>query len=221
MKTKLKISLIINIIIVALTIFSAVIMFTGIKFMEGGYKLESTKMGMLRFFTVQSNLFMGIVAAIFAVKEIKMLRGKNDEITSKMYALKLMSTSAVGLTFLTVFAYLGPITPGGVGQLLKNSNLFFHLIIPVLSMIGFAVFERTNKLKFKYTLLGIIPTLLYEIYYATNVLIHMENGKVSSMYDWYWFAQGGVLQMAIVIPLMLFVTYIICLILWRINRKNK
>ena len=87
-------------------------------------------------------------------------------------------------------------------------------------MINFAIFERTNKLKFRYSLFGLIPTLVYGIFYATNVLIHMENGKVDSIYDWYWFVQGGVWQMAFVIPLMLVVTYIISLILWRINKKK-
>ena len=217
---KTKISLAINIIIVVLTIFAAVIMFTGIKFMEGGYHVESTKLGLLRLFTVQSNLFMGIVAAIFAFKEIRILKGKEKEISTKMYVIKLMSTTAVGLTFLTVFGYLGIIVPGGVIELLKNSNLFFHLLIPVLSMINFAIFERTNKLKFRYTLFGLIPTIVYGIFYATNVLIHMENGKVSPTYDWYWFVQGGIWQMAIVVPLMLAVTYVISLILWRINRKK-
>lgn len=220
MNNKIKISLAINIIIVILTIFASVIMFTGFKFMPGGYKLESTKLGMLRLFTVQSNMFMGIVSAIFAFKEIQILLGKKEEISTKMYVLKLMSTTAVGLTFATVFGYLGIIVPGGIVELLKNSNLFFHLIIPLLAMIVFITLERTDKVKFKYTLFGLIPTLLYGIFYATNVLIHIENGKVDPLYDWYWFVQGGVWQMAIVIPLMLVVTYVITLILWRINRKK-
>lgn len=59
----IKLSLIVNILIFLFTIFASVVMFTGFKFMTG-YEtiLESTKIGMLRFFTVQSNLFMGIVA---------------------------------------------------------------------------------------------------------------------------------------------------------------
>ena len=217
---KTKISLVINIIIVILTIFAAIIMFAGIKFMEGGYHVEeSTKLGLLKLFTVQSNLFMGIVSAIFAFKEIQVLKGKKEEISTKMYVIKLMSTTAVSLTFLTVFGYLGIIVPGGVIELLKNSNLFFHLLIPVLSIITFAIFERTNKLKFKNTLFGLIPTLVYGVFYATNVLIHMENGKIDPIYDWYWFVQGRAWQMAFVIPLMLIVTYAIAVILWRINRE--
>ena len=73
-KKNIKISLIINIIVVLLTIIASIIMFTGFKFMYG-YEplLETTKIGMLKFFTVQSNLLMGIVSLLFAIKEVKLL----------------------------------------------------------------------------------------------------------------------------------------------------
>ena len=111
--------------------------------------LQSTKIGMLRFFTVQSNLFAGIVSLIFAIKEIQILKGTISEISKRMYVLKLMSSTAVGLTFFVVFAYLGPLTPYGVPALLMNANLFFHLIIPLVSIINFVCFERTDKLRFR------------------------------------------------------------------------
>ena len=219
---KIKIASLINIVIFIMTLFASVIMFTGFKFMIGPEPvLESTKLGMLRFFTVQSNLFMGIIAAIFAIKEMQLIKGKIEDIPLKYYILKLMSSTAVGLTFLVVFAYLGPISKDGIGSLLMNSNLFFHLLIPVVSILTFIIFERTDKIKFKYTFLGIIPTFLYEIYYLTNIFIHMENGKISPIYDWYWFAQNGVWTAAIVAPMMLVITYIISILIWRFNRIKK
>ena len=220
-RTKVKISLVLNILIVIFTIFATTAMFTGFKFMHGhDVVLQSTKLGMLRFFTVQSNILMGIIALFFAGLEIKILKGKIEEISTKAYVLKLMATTAVGLTFLVVFAYLGPITEYGIIAMIMNSNLFFHLITPLLSMICFAAFERTNKVKFKYTFLGIIPTFLYAIYYMINIFVHMENGKVSPVYDWYWFVQNGVWTAIIVVPLMLLITYLITLILWKINKKK-
>lgn len=218
---KIKFSIVLNIIIVILTILSSVIMFTGYKFMDDGYILESTKVGMFRFFTVDSNIFMGIVALIFAIKEIEILKDKNRDISIKMYIIKFMATVGVALTFITVFGYLGPIAEGGVTVLLKNSNLFFHLIIPVLSILNFVLFEKTDKLEFKITLYGLTTAVLYGIYYLINVLVHMENGKVSPEYDWYWFVQGGLWQIIIVVPLIFGITYIISLLLWKLNRKVK
>ena len=170
----IKISLIINIIITILTIAASIIMFTGFKFMYGyDPVLESTKIGMLRFFTVESNMFMGIVALIYAINEIKILKGKKEEISLKNSVLKLMGTVAVSLTFLVVFTYLGPISKNGIPSLLMNSNLFFHLIIPVLSILVFVIFERTDKIKFRYTIFGVLPSFLYGIYYLTNILVHI------------------------------------------------
>lgn len=219
-KNKLIISIFINILIVLLTIFASFMMFTGFKIMEAEYLLESTSLSMFRFFTVDSNILMAIVSFIFAVEEIKVLKNVKSEISTKMYILKLAATTAVSVTFITVVAYLGQIVEGGIIVLLMNSNLFFHLIIPVLSIITFIFFERTNKLKLRTAFFGVLPTLIYAIYYLINVLVHMENGKVSPLYDWYFFVQGGMHQIFIVFPLMLFASYIISLSLWRANKKK-
>ena len=219
---KIKISLGINIIIIILVIVASVMMFTGFRFMQGAeIVLESTKLGMLRFFTVESNLFMGVAACIFGIKEIKLIKGKIQEISKRSYILKLMATTGVGLTCFVVFAYLGPISTLGVSSLLKNSSLFFHLIIPVLSLLNFIIFEKTDKLKYKDKFYGLIPTLIYGCYYLINVLIHMENGQVSVDYDWYWFVQNGVWTAIIVVPIIFIITYIISLILWRLNKEKQ
>ena len=218
-KKYIKVSLMINILIIVFTIFSTIIMFTGFKFMSGEHLLETSKIGMLKFFTVDSNIFMGLVSLIFCTDEVKLLQGKINEIPKRYYVLKLTSTVGVTLTFLTVFGYLGFIMDGVVVELLKNSNLFFHLITPLLSIITFIFFEKTDKLNFKYTIFGISPTIIYALFYLINVLIHIENGRVSPVYDWYYFVQGGIINAVIVLPLMLTISYLISLLLWKFNRK--
>lgn len=180
---------------------------------------ESVNLNMLKFFTVQSNLFVGIVSFIFLLQEYKLLKGKIKSIDKKYYLWKLVSTTSVGLTFLVVFAYLGPVSSVGLIAMIGNSNLFFHLIIPVLSMITFVFFEGTREINNKEIFYGIIPTIVYGIYYFTNIIIHMENGRVSGEYDFYWFVQGGVWTAIIVVPIMLLITYLICFFLWILNRK--
>ena len=213
---KLKISLILNVIIFILTVLATIMMFTGFKFMKGMEPvLEATGFSLLKFFTVESNLFVGIISLIFSIKEIKIIKGNEKGLSTKMYLLKYMSTSAVSLTFFIVFSYLGPISKGGI-----ISNLFFHLIIPVLSIINFTIFEKTNKIKFKQVIYGIIPTFLYGLYYCINVLTHIENGKVSYVYDWYWFIQNGVWTAIIVIPVIFLISYLISLCLWHFNKKG-
>ena len=185
---KVKISFIINILIFLMTVFASIVMFTGFKFMPGNdIILQSSSLGMFRFFTVDSNLFMGCMALIYSVYEYNYMTGKKKNIDKEIRILKYMATVGVSLTCLVVFVYLGPITNGGIAVLLKNANLFFHLIIPVVSVINFVFFEKSSELKLKDTLFGLVPVLLYGLYYVINIIIHTTDGMVSPIYDWYHF----------------------------------
>ena len=218
---QLKVSLVINYMIVIFTIIATIIMFTGFIFMNGKEPvLETTTFGVFRFFTVDSNILMGIVAYLFLREEKKLLSGKITDIPVKYYILKLVGTTSVALTFIVVFAYLSRIVDGGVMSLLTNSNLFFHLIIPLLSLLTFIVFERTNKIKIKYAFLGMIPTVLYGIYYVINLFTHLENGKVLPKYDWYWFVQSGLNNIYIIGPGLIIISLLIAIILARLNRQR-
>ena len=220
-KKKLKMSLIFNILIVLCTIFAFVIRVTGWSFMQG-YEiiLNETTWGVFKFFTVDSNLLMAIIAFIFVIFEIHILCGKSKDIPRNMYLVKLMGTASVSLTFLVVFLYLSWIVQGGVHTMIMNSNLFLHLITPVLSIITFVCFENTSKLKFSDTFLGLVPMALYGIFYLGNVISHIEHGKVSLKYDWYCFLQKGTWTMIIVIPLIFILTYISSYLLWKFNKKK-
>ena len=216
---RVKMSLYLNIMITILTIIATIIMITGFKFMTGVEPvLESTKIGVFKFFTVDSNLFAGIISFIFILNEISIIKGEKKEISDKLYILKLMATTAVSLTFIVVFVYLGNIAENGLISLLLNSNLFFHLIIPLLNIIDFIFFIKKDNITYKYAFYGLIPTLLYAVFYTTNVIIHIENGRVSPKYDWYWFIQNGLWTMVIVAPTILLITYIISLILLLLNK---
>ena len=217
---KYKISLILNIIIFMMVMIASIMMFTGFRFMPGEIILESNKLGMFKFFTVESNLFMGIISLLFAIYEIRLLKGSINEIPKYMYILKLMATTGVTLTFLVVFTYLGPLV-GNIYLMILNSNLFFHLLVPLFSMITFIFFERNNKMSFKYSFYGLIPIIMYGLFYLINVLIHMDNGIVSPVYDFYWFVQNGVWTAIIVVPVMFIVSYLISLFLWKFNKIKK
>lgn len=217
---KNKIAFILNVLIVLMVSFASLMMFTGIKITHGVEPvLESTGLSIFRFFTVDSNLFQSIMSLIFACYEYKLIKGKISYISKKLYILKFMSTVAVCLTFLVVLFYLGPIAKGGLLSLLRNSNLFLHLLVPVTSIICFVFFESSNKLKAKDTFYGLVPVMIYAVYYLSNVLIHMEDGKVSPKYDFYWFVQSGVKTVFIVIPVMLIFTYLISFVIWKYHSK--
>lgn len=220
MKKKLKISLGINIVIFILTAFSTVCMMSGIYFMgEEVSGLSSGGVEVFRFFTVQSNILMGIIALVFAIFEVRVLMKKSEYIPSKIYILKLVFTVGVVLTMITAAAFLAPSSKNGYFSMFTNSNLFYHFVIPFLSLITFLFFEGTDKIKFKYTFAGIIPMFLYGVFYGINIFSHLEEGKVLPVYDWYGFLKNGVTDVFCVIPVILGATYLISYLLWEFNKK--
>ncbi len=218
--TKMKISFCINILISIMMINAIIMSIMGFKFMYG-YEPSSeiTGVSIFSYYTVQSNIFMGIISFIFANREYMILRGRKRDIPLVYYILKMVATISVSLTFFVVFAYLGFITKGGHLPLLRNSNLFFHLIIPIVSILNYVIFEKTNIIKFKHIFYGLLPTFLYEIYYTINLLVNMKNGSVSLRNDWYSFAQNGLLRTILVVPMMLWITFCLSLIIWKLNKK--
>ena len=218
---KMKISFIINIIISVLTVNTIIMCITGFEFMKGYDPYpELFEVPIYSYYTVQSNVFMGIVSFIFANREYQVLRGRKKEISSVYYILKMVATVAVSLTFFVVFAIFGFMARGGHIGLLRNSYLFFHLIIPVICILDYVIFEKTNIIKFKHIFYGLLPTFLYEIYYAINILMNMKNGTVSMRNDWYSFAQNGLLRTILIAPMMLGITFLIALIIWKLNKKK-
>ena len=216
---KIKISLFFNIIIIISVAFATICMMNGIYFMGEELLLTATGPGLFKFFTVQSNILMGIMALVFAIIEIMVLTKKIKEIHKHLYVLKLIATVGVVLTFLTTALFLAPSSSKGYFALFKNANLFLHFIIPLLSAITFIFFEKTDKIKFKYVCLGVLPMLLYGIYYTINIFSHVVDGKILPEYDWYGFVAGGVYSIFISFPIMLLVTYLISLGLWKFNKS--
>ena len=213
---KIKYSLISNIVIVLMVIFSTWMMFTGFTFMGESMVLSSSKLSMFKYFTVDSNLLMGIISSIFIY-----YLSKKKEIPRWLFSLKLLGTVGVALTFFTVVFYLAPTTKYGFLAMFMNANLFYHLLVPLLSMITFVCFEKTNFLNIKDVFFGMSSMILYGILYVFNVFTHMENGHVSYIYDWYFFAQGGVFSCFVVFSIMLVVTFFISYLLWKRNHIEK
>ena len=220
--TNIKISLTLNILTVIMTVVALSIALSGFKFMKG-YEAPGELTGVQAFgyFTVQSNVFMAMISLAFAIKEIQLLKGRITKIPFKYYILKMIAATAIGLTFLVVFIIFSILFKKGLLSFIRNSNLFYHFIIPVTSIINFIFFEKTDFIKFKNTFYGLIPTILYEIFYTINVLLGLKDGKVSPTHDWYYFTQHGLL-IAISIPfMMLGITYITALIIWKLNKKRR
>ena len=218
-KKQQKTAYILNLIIFALEVFAVGWMFSGI---SGTAVLSASRLGALRYFTVDSNILMGIAALVFALEMRRVMRGEKKEISRGVYVLQLAGVTGVLLTMLVTIFFLAP-TMGriyGMGILFAYSNFFLHLANPILSVITFVCFEKTKVLTFRDTFAGIIPLVLYTVYYTAEALMHMENGVIQPGYDWYGFFAFGPYSMFITIPLIIVITWLISFCLWKLNRRS-
>ncbi len=216
-KSSLKASLYLNSAIFIMVLLGTIFMLTGFKFMTNTSILASEGLLVFKYYTVDSNIFVGLASLLLIVYECLALNNKVKEIPKYVYLLKYIGTVAVTLTFLVTLVYLAPSYGNKFWFLYQNSNLFFHLLVPILSFISFVCFEKTD-FKLKHTLYGISTMIIYGIFYVINILIHQENGKIAFKYDWYGFAKGGVSSIIIVFPIILTVTYLISVVIYKMNR---
>jgi len=213
---KIKISLILNIIIIVLVLITSIFMFTGFKFMPDKTLLEATKLEMFKFYTVDSNLLIGAIALVFTIYETKLIKNNIKKIPTGIYILKLIGTSGITLTFVTTAFFLAP--QYGLYAMYNNNNLLFHFIIPVLSIITYVFFEKYDN-KYRYAFYGIIPMFIYSLYYSSMIFIHLNDGGLTFKYDFYGFLQGNINNAFIVLPIIYLFSLLISTILIFLNKK--
>lgn len=168
-----------NFLIVVLVLISVYLMFTTSDGIIKGSKLKA-----LRYFTVQSNIFMGVSSFI----SLYYLLFKKDKYPTWITILKLMSTTCLTLTFLTVMFYLGPLM--GFNMVFLGANLYMHLFIPVISIITFIFIEPKVGLKFKFNFFSTIPSGTYGTIYIICLIAFNDFGNIDG-WDWYAFGSLG------------------------------
>lgn len=153
----------------------------------------------LKYFTVESNLFVGVVALAWLLS-CAFGRQRARWLT----VMKYISTAAVFVTFSVVVIFLGPLY--GYGRMYYGANFFFHLLIPLLAIAEFILFEESD-LSFRESFLAMIPPSVYGVGYLTNCLVNGVGSWETVRNDWYSFLEWGY-----AVGAAIFV--VICLIAW-------
>lgn len=172
-KTKNVLSLVCNALFVILAVYCFIIII--VKGGQGNMEVEG-KEG-LRYFTIESNLLCALSCLIVLIYNIRGIG-----IPKWALKLKYVGCVSVGVTMVVALAFLGPMV--GFDQILGGINLFLHLIMPLLAIFSFILFEgeiqyknrfgersKNRPISLKESLLGIIPTLIYGLLYYYLVLI--------------------------------------------------
>ena len=184
METRKTLLLISNIVIVLLTVLGVCIT----QFVTSDGLLAAEGLHNLKYFTVLSNILEGAASLILAVRLLRVRRGRAQGIPHGLYILKLVSASAVAVTFFVVALFFGPWV--GYGLLYRDANLFFHLVIPVLAMAEFVLLDRFGSASFRETAWCPLPELLYGLGYLLNLLAN-GIGEWPDTNDFYGFTTWG------------------------------
>ena len=201
-------SFITNILIFLLVLTGVILMMT-----IGSGALGTANITVFKYFTFQSNVFMGVVAFIYAWYQLLILLGKKDKLPHVLLVFNHVGTTAVGLTFLVVIMFLAP--GYGFHLMYRGANLFFHGIVPVVSMLGFMFIHKECNITFKETIFSVIPSLLYGIVYF--IVVASTNGYGDINIDFYMFGANGPLIGAFNFLVVMGVAYAFGLVLYFIH----
>ena len=132
-----------------------------------------------------------------------------------------MATVGVVATMIVTICFLLPKNNWDVGFLLgfnnplQSAEFFMHLVIPVLGLLSFVIFDKRNSKKhlFILPLLGALPVFGYGVFYVLNIFL-----KVINPADWYGFLDGELWIGILIIALILLGTYLIGLLILSLNR---
>lgn len=201
-------SFILNILTAILVIIGVIIMFT-----IGSGALADNSITVFKYFTFQSNLFMGVIAIIYVIYQLLIIKGKKENIPHVLIVFNHVGVSAVGLTFIIVLAFLAP--GYGFEHMYQKANLFFHGIVPVIAMVNYMFLQKECHFKFIQTLFALIPSVLYGAVYF--IVVASLNGYGDINIDFYWFGKDGPLMGAVNYLGIVTIAYITALTLYFIN----
>lgn len=118
----------------------------------------------LLYFTIQSNITITAIVAVFLVFEIiAYVKGKNY-ITNGWKIAKYAFTVAIMLTFLVFFVVLLPNAAFGSSYIFSYNNMSVHLLVPLLALADFLIFDKDIKFKKSEPLYGTAMPIYYLIF---------------------------------------------------------
>ena len=216
---RIKISLILNLLIFIITVFATFAIFTSFEFMGRlGFEDNAPHFKIFKYFTVDSNIFAALMSLIYFIYYLKN-QADEKKFTRIIFLAKLAATTAVTLTMMVTVFFLGPHSEIGFKPLFINASFFMHLITPLLCITTFVFFDISEIVPMRMSITGIIPMLLYAVYYVSNILLHLENNKTSHDYDLYGFLDGGLQAAWIAVPVIIGITCLFAFSLLALNRK--
>ena len=202
-------SLVLNTLVFLLVVTGVILMLT-----VGSGALGSKGWTVFKYFTFQSNIFVGLVCLAYAIFQLLMMRGIISKLPPVLLVFNHVAVTAVGLTFIIVVAFLAP--GYGFDKMYNNANLFFHALVPLAAMINYLFIEKEAKIAFWQSLFAAVPSVLYGIVYFIVVVSNNAYGNLDI--DFYGFGKNGPWIGALYFLIIIVIAYSIGLVLYFINQ---
>lgn len=197
-RSRIVIGMVTDVLIILFTVLSIATIFAGVSVEFGGSLDEC-----FNFFTTDSNIYVAITAVISLIFSAKKLRNIDYKVPTWVTVLKLTSTVAVTLTFLTTALFLGPTFSMNSGTIatyfwLFSGNIYYlHFATPAIAIIGFIFYNSGESIKGRYLFFGLLPVIVYGTVYVYAVLI------LKAWNDFYGFTFGGHYEVVPVVILVM------------------
>ena len=188
-KTLFTLSIITKILLFGAMTAGLVACFFGSSFMGTGTVL-------IKYFTIQSNLWIGIFDLILAFVGIKNISNGRYEFSTVPYILQLVFTVSITLTG-CVFCFVLVPSMGSMGDevmkaVLSWPQILLHVVVPFLAILDQLAF--TMPLKFNYRRFDFIWTIVPPLYYTGFAIagynLHWDFGQGAN-YPYFFFNFGS------------------------------
>lgn len=127
------------------------------------------------YFTVQSNIFIILMALITLIDEVVSIFTKKSFMNQVLLYIKFSATIAITITFIVFFTMLAPLL--GPDYLLSFNNFSLHAIVPIIAIVDFIIFDTRINLSYPKSLFGCIPPLCYMIFVYVGVPLKFQYGE--------------------------------------------
>lgn len=178
--------LIIDILIVISVIVSALCVF----FTGGEGNMVFDGFDGFRYFTIDSNLLLGIVFAMGLGFRARAVKDGSVTLPLWLHAMQHAAVVGIFLTFLTTAVFLTPLM--GFPLLYLKENFLMHGSTPLLGIASFLLTGKEPRLLKLHILTGLLPAIVYGVFYVTFTLTGVWE-------DFYMFNMNGMLPLTVAV----------------------
>lgn len=146
------------------------------------------------YFTFITGLISGVISCVAVLFHIKSIKCNKDCCPYAVYLLRFISATMALLTFIIVMTALLPTAKNPV-TMVTGGDLYLHILIPVISVVCFILFEIEPKFRFRNTFAPLAVVGVYGISIIISIVViyfvsGIENAEYFAPYPFFKIIPG-------------------------------